>query len=235
MQHYIQKPLSTWCRSPQNSKGYPRSIKKDTSLRPIVSSRGAVTYGLVKELINIFRPLIGHSPHYIRNTQDFVDQVKPIRHGERKCITYCDVKSIFTPVPVDSVFSIIRHKFNWDTQLHLRTSMSIQNIIMLLKFCLKNTFSSSEVSIMNRCIGQPKDPLSAPLWSTCSWKSLKPRTSTLPPIYKGYGWGMWMTLLWSKRQNKSSCLYSTSTPLTHTFNSAKRLQAQMVQFLFWTL
>ena len=68
--------------------------QKEYPLRPIVSSRDAITYYVTKELGNIIRPLIEHSPHHIRNTQDFVDQLKSI---------------------------IIRHKLEWDVQLHLRT------------------------------------------------------------------------------------------------------------------
>ena len=39
-------------RGPPNSKGYQKSTKR-TPFRPIVSSRGAVTYGVAKELANI--------------------------------------------------------------------------------------------------------------------------------------------------------------------------------------
>ena len=62
--------------------GLPKIHKKDIPLRPIVSSWCAVTYVVAKELTNIIRPLVGHSPNHIRNTQDFVDQVQSIRLGE---------------------------------------------------------------------------------------------------------------------------------------------------------
>ena len=42
----------------------------------MVSSQGAVTYGLAKELKRTPGPLIGHSTHNIRNTKEFVEQVK---------------------------------------------------------------------------------------------------------------------------------------------------------------
>ena len=37
-------------------------------LRPILFSRGAISYEVAKELANISRPLVGHSSHHIRNT-----------------------------------------------------------------------------------------------------------------------------------------------------------------------
>ena len=83
---------------------------------PIVSSRDAVTYGVAKELPNIIKLLVGHSPHHIRNTQDTMDQVKLIRLVEGECITSYDVKALFTSVPVDPAISITRHKFEQNMQ-----------------------------------------------------------------------------------------------------------------------
>ena len=102
-------------------------------------------------------------------------------------------------------------------------------------YALNTPISPSEVSIMNRCIGQPGESPIVQLPPTCSWKSLKPKPSTLPPILQRCGSSTWMTLLSSKRQNKIPNFYSTSTPLTLTFNSPKKLQTQMDSFHFWTL
>ena len=76
--------------------------------RSRVSSRGAVTCRVAKVLANILRPLVEYSSHHIRNTQDFVDQVKSIRLWEGKYITSFDVKVLFTSVPVDLNISIIK-------------------------------------------------------------------------------------------------------------------------------
>ena len=43
--------------------GLPKIHKPDTLLRPIVSSRGLVTYGVAKVLTKILKPLVGKSPH----------------------------------------------------------------------------------------------------------------------------------------------------------------------------
>ena len=42
-------------------------------LRPIVSSRALVTYGVAKVLTKILKPLVGRSPHHIHSIQDFVE------------------------------------------------------------------------------------------------------------------------------------------------------------------
>ena len=41
--------------------GLPKIHKPDTTLGPIVSSCGSVTYGVAKELAKILKPLVGHS------------------------------------------------------------------------------------------------------------------------------------------------------------------------------
>ena len=161
------KRLQPAGKSPLKCHGL-HEIHKTTPPLGLVSCRGEVTYGVVKELTNIIRPLVGHSPHHIRNTQTFVDHVKSIRFGEGKCITPYAVKALFTSVPVGPANSIIRHNLEKETQLHLRTSVSMQHIITLLEFCLKTPISSSKVRIMNRCEGKPWDSQSAKLWPTCS-------------------------------------------------------------------
>ena len=42
--------------------GLPKIHKTGTPLRPIVSSRGSVTYGVAKVLSKVLKPLVGKSP-----------------------------------------------------------------------------------------------------------------------------------------------------------------------------
>ena len=107
---------------------------------PIVSHRGAVIYEVAKELENILRPLVGHSHHHMRNTQNFVDHIQSIRLEEGECIISYDVKALFTSVWVDPSISFIKQKLQKDSQLHSRISMIIQHITSLLEFYLQNTY-----------------------------------------------------------------------------------------------
>ena len=50
----------TGCVPPQ-FYGFPKIHKQDTTLRPIVSSCGSVTYRVAKELAKILKPLVGRS------------------------------------------------------------------------------------------------------------------------------------------------------------------------------
>ena len=90
------------------------------------------------------------------------------------CITFFDVKDLFTTVPVDSVISIIKHKVH-RTHLHHRTSMSTHHIIILLEFCLKNTYFLFQGKYYDHVCGGVLGSPSVLFWPTCSWKSLKLR------------------------------------------------------------
>ena len=90
--------------------GFPKIHKGDIPLRPIVSSRGSISYEVAKELSRILRPLVGKSPHHIKNTGDFVQQVRGIKLQPIECITSYDVSALFTSVPIESAITIIRNK-----------------------------------------------------------------------------------------------------------------------------
>ena len=64
--------------------GLPKIHKTGTPLRPIVFSRGSITYRVHKEMANILQPLVGASPQHIRNTQHFVEEAKPIQIKQGK-------------------------------------------------------------------------------------------------------------------------------------------------------
>ena len=53
------------CLNPQNR--YP--------LRPIVCSRGSVTYWVAKIIVRVFKPLVGKSPHHIQSNSDSISKV----------------------------------------------------------------------------------------------------------------------------------------------------------------
>ena len=127
-----------------------------------MSSCGSVTYGVVKELAKILKPLVGKSPHHINSTQDFVEQVKHITLAPGECLCSYDVSSLFTSVPVDSALITIRDLLDKDHTLKERTVLAVNDIILLLEFCFKNTTSPSKTSSMNRLRMQPWVPQLVP-------------------------------------------------------------------------
>ena len=131
-------------------------------LRPIVSSRESITYGVAKELSHIIKPLVGQSPHHLKNTQNFIQQLQGKRLEPGEVITSYDVKALFTSVPVQPSIQIVKQRLQQDNTLPQRTSMSISQITSLLEFCLTHTYFLFQGKYMNRYKVQLWDPPSTP-------------------------------------------------------------------------
>ena len=90
--------------------GLPKIHELGIPTRPIVSSRGTVTYSLAKELAKILKPLVGMSSHLVLKTKAFVQQLKCIRLQQDESIISYDVKALFTSVTIQAVINIIQKK-----------------------------------------------------------------------------------------------------------------------------
>ena len=200
---------------PPKFYGLPKIHKPDTPLRPIVSSCGSVTYGVAKELAKILKPLVGKSPHHINSTQDFVEQAKHFKLEAGECLSSYDVSALFTSVPIDPALNVIKDLLVKDNTLKERTVMEVEDIILLLEFCLKNTYFSFQGQFYEQvggaAMGSPVSPIVANLYMEyLEQKAL----STAPNPPPNFGAGMWMTPLSSTRKPTNKASYNTSAVLT---------------------
>ena len=133
-----------------------------------MSSCQSVTYGVAKELAKILKPLVGKSPHHINSTQDFVEQAKHITLAPGECLSSYGVLALFTSVPVDPALKIIKDLLEKNHTLKERTVMEVSDIILLLEFCLKNTYFSFQdqfyEQVEGAAMGSPVSPIVANLY-----------------------------------------------------------------------
>ena len=145
--------------------GLPKIHKTGTSLRPTVSSRGSITYVVAKELAHIIKPLVGQSPHHLKNTQHFIQQLQSKKLEPGEVMTSFDVKALFTSVPVHPAIQIVKQRLQQDNTLPERTNMSIPQITSLLEFCLTNTYFLFQgkyyEQFQGAAMGSPISPLIA--------------------------------------------------------------------------
>ena len=148
---------------PPKFYGLPKIHKPGTPLRPIVSSCGSATHGVAKEFAKILKPLVGKSPHHITSTQDFVEQVKQIKLEPGECLSSYDVSALFTSVSIDPALNIIKDLLDKDNTFKERTVMEVGDIILLLEFCLKNTYFSFQgqfyEQVEGAAMGSPVSPI----------------------------------------------------------------------------
>ena len=111
----------------------------------------------------MLKPLAGKSPHHINSTQDFVEQVKHITLAPEECISSYDVSVLFTSVPVDPALRVIKDLLEKDPTLKDRTILPVENIILLLEFCLKNTYFSFQNQSYEEVEGVAMGSLASPI------------------------------------------------------------------------
>ena len=126
--------------SPPKFYGLPKVHKKDTPLRPIVSSVGTITYNCAKLLAEILSPLVGKTVHHVANSQDFAKRIVNERVEEDEELRSYDVTALFTSVPVDKALTVIQACLEQDHTLCDRTSLSAKQVTKLLEVCLKCTY-----------------------------------------------------------------------------------------------
>ena len=90
----------TSCTAPK-FYGLPKIHKTGIPLKPIVSSRGSVTYEVAKVIAKVLTSLEGKLPHHIQSTSDFVSQVREVTLLPEECLSSYDVTALFTSVPID--------------------------------------------------------------------------------------------------------------------------------------
>ena len=148
--------------------GLPKVHKKDTPLRPIVSSIGSVSYATSKELPRILKPLVGRSSYHVHNNQDLLEDFKNQKLDKDECLMSFDVKALFTSVPVQPALKIIQKLLEEDNNLKQRTSMSVNQIISLLEFCLGSTYFTFKGRFYEQkegtAMGSPISPVVANLY-----------------------------------------------------------------------
>ena len=165
--------------------GLPKIHKPGMPLRPIVSSIGAVTYHTSKEVARILKPLMGKSIHHVKNTQDFIVSIKGIHLSEDQCMVSYDVKALFTSVPTTKACIIIKQRLE-DTELNQRTSLSIDDIISLLEFCITSTYFSFQgkfyEQVEGAAMGSPLSPIVANIYME-NFEVEAIRSAPIPPQF----------------------------------------------------
>ena len=101
--------------------------------------RGSPTYNLAQHLAHIFKPLVGNTSQNVFDSATCVDEIKDIHLDDSDISVKFDVISLFTNVPVDEACAIIKRELLTDNQLASHTSLSVDEIVELLKLCLSST------------------------------------------------------------------------------------------------
>ena len=148
-----------------------------------MSSCGLVTYGVAKEFAKILKPLVGKSPYHICSTQDFLEQVKHMTLVPGECLSSYGVSALFTLVLVDTALNIVRDLLEKDHTLKDRTAIGLNDIIILLEFCLKNTYFSFQDQFFEQGEGAAIGSQVSPIVANLNMEYLEQKALSTAPHY----------------------------------------------------
>ena len=143
-----------------------------------------------------------------------MEQVRHITLVQGECISSYDVSALFTLVPIDPALKIIKDLLVNDPTLKDRTVIGVNDIILLLEFCLKNTYFSFQGQFFEQvegvAMGSPVSPIVANLYM--EYLEQKALSTASHPL--GSGAGLWMTPLSSTRMSINRASSNTLTGLS---------------------
>ena len=138
-----------------------------------------------------------------------MEEAKHITLAPGEYLSSYDVSAPFTSVPVDPALNIIKDLLEKDHTLKERTVMEVSDIILLLEFCLKNTYFSFQdqfcEQVEGAAMGSPVSPIVANLYM----EYLEQKALKYCPHPPGSGAGMWMTPLSSTWRSTNKASFNT--------------------------
>ena len=164
-----------------------------------MSNRGSVTYEVAKVLTKILKPLVGRSPYHIHSTQDIIKQANKVAILPGECLSSYSVTALFTSVPVEPASGIIKDLLEKDNILMERTVLPVKDIILLLEFCLHNTYFSFQGQFYEQMEGVAMGSSVSPIVANSDIEYFEQTALSLPPTPRMWHIGMWMIQLLSKR------------------------------------
>ena len=163
-----RKSLTNKYSTPPQLYGLPKIHKKDTPLRPIVSSIDSPTYKLAKHLANILQPLVGTTSSYVKDSEDFVKKLETTDVQHNDIMVSFDVVSLFTKVPTGDALRVIKDLLAEDDTLRERTILLPADIVSLTGLCLNTTYfhfgGNFYEQVEGAAMGSPLSPVVANIY-----------------------------------------------------------------------
>ena len=135
----------------KNSAYIHMKMPESLTGHPIVGGTKPVTQGASKLLEKILTPLVQTQTSYIKDEWDFFGKF-PRKIDPKYTIVTCDIKSLYTSIPVDLGLQAIEY---WiDRSSHLIPKRFTKEFIMeLLSYVLKNNYFKFDIWLFLQLIG----------------------------------------------------------------------------------
>ncbi|TWW81402.1 hypothetical protein D4764_01G0012170 [Takifugu flavidus] len=206
--------------------GLPKIHKPGTPLRPIVSSINSVTYNISKYLASILSPMVGNTPHHIKNSQDLAQKVSGLTLLPEETMVSYDVTSLFTCIPTASAIDTIHKHLLLDKNLTERTTLTPAQICTMLDLCLNTTYFQYREGFYRQkhgcAMGSPVSPIVANLYmEKVESQALTSFTGTAPSHWFRYVDDTWVKIQTQELEAFSDHLNKTDEHVKFTQEDVK--------------
>ena len=151
-----------------------------------------------------------------------------------ECLSSYDVSALFTSLIVNPALNILRDLLDKYHTLKERTVLAVNDILLLLEFCLKNTYFSFHnhfhEQVEGAAMGSPVSAIIANIYM----EYLEQKALSTAPHPLGSGRDLWITHLSSTRRSINRTSYNTLIALTLPSGSQWRTTKRMVPSPSWT-
>ena len=162
--------------------GLPKIHKKDTPLKPIVSSIGCISYPAAKFLSSVLNPLKGKTKHSIKNSEDFVKKIEGLEIPPPRVLVSYDVSALFTSIPIEEAIRVIHKRLSEDETLPDRCELDVEQIMTLLRFCLETTYFVCNGVFYRQVQGAPMGSPVSPAVADLMMEEFEERALQNPPV-----------------------------------------------------
>ena len=106
--------------SPGILYGLPKTHKKETPVRPVLSTIGTFNYNLAKFFVPLLEPITTNI-YSLKNSFEFVNDIKKLNINKKVMASF-DVESLFTNIPLNETIDIIINNLFGDTDDFMKFS-----------------------------------------------------------------------------------------------------------------
>lgn len=181
------KKLKTNNALPPKIYFQPKIHKNGVPLRPIVSFIGSPLYNLTKYISTILSQMFDRDERYVRNSFEFVEDMKNIRIPTNYEVISLDVISLFTNIPTDVVKDIVIVK--WPA-IQDNVRIPLLTFLDLLNFVFENNYFQYNDTFYSQTNGLGMGNCLSPICADLVMQDLQNKLiSTLPfkiPFFKRY-------------------------------------------------
>jgi len=170
--------------------GLPKIHKPDVPLRPVVSCIASTLHPLAKYLLRILNPLQLTIESGIKNSADFISKIEQLEVQPHTKMVSFDVVNLFTSVPIGEALAVLRRRLEEDGSLNERTSMTIDQIVELTEYCVRNTYFQYKDEYFKQvdgmAMGSPLSPVLCNLFMSDLEKTAMEKSQQKPKIWLRY-------------------------------------------------